>query len=123
MTKPSASHPHRHYHSATKRGIYSLLLVASVTAAGTIGMHLIEKFPWIDAFYFTTMIVTAQGPSSAPQTAAGKLFVAFLAFVSVGTVVAALGFFFGPFFGKLWKIGVEKFEEEIALFKKKRDGA
>ena len=112
-------HPHRHYRSPVRRGIYSLLLVSCVTAGGTIGMHLIEKLSFIDAFYFTAMIVTAQGPMILPKTTEGKLFASLLAFVSVGAVVAALGFFFGPFFGKLWKIGIEKFEDEVALFKQK----
>ena len=36
-----------------------------------------------------------------------------MAFVSVGGGVAALGFLFGPFFGKIWRIGVEHLEEEL----------
>ena len=100
------------YHSPWKRGIYSCLLVASVLLLGTEGFHRLEGLPYIDAFYLTSMIATAQGPVVTPSTAAGKLFASFMAFVSVGTVVAALGFLFGPFFGRLWKIGVERLEEE-----------
>ena len=43
-----------------------------------------------------------------------------MAFVSVGTVVAALGFLFGPFFGRLWRIGVERLEEEAELLERRR---
>ncbi len=66
----------------------------------------------LDAFYFITMIATAQGPTVVPSTVAGKLFVALMAYISVGSVVAALGFFFGPFFGQLWHLGVKWLEEE-----------
>ena len=90
-----------------------MLLVAVLMLMGTIGLHLLEGLPYLDAFYFMSMIATAQGPATAPRTAAGKLFISIMAFVSVGTVVAALGFIFGPLFGKLWRVGVEKMEEEL----------
>ena len=107
-------HPHR-YHSPWRRGVYSFALVAFVMAIGTVGMHLIERMPYLDAFYFMSMIATAQGPISVPVTAAGKIFVALMAFISVGSVVGALGFFFGPFFGQLWHLGVKRLEEEAHL--------
>ncbi|HTL69876.1 MAG TPA: ion channel [Candidatus Eisenbacteria bacterium] len=112
---------HRHpYHSPVRRGLYSAALVVLVMATGTFGIHRIEKLSYVDSFYFMSMIATAQGPAFAPQTAAGKIFTSLMAFLSVGSVVAALGFLFGPFFGLLWRIGVVKFEEEIALLKKEK---
>ena len=107
------NHPRHHYHSFAKRGFYSFTLVFFVMTVGTLGMHAIEHLSFIDSFYFMSMIATAQGPSVAPSTVAGKFFVSLMAFISVGTVVAALGFLFGPFFGKLVKIGFEKLEDEI----------
>ena len=98
--------------------MYSFLLVALVMAAGTVGMHVIERMSYLDAFYFMSMIATAQGPTVTPATPAGKLFASFVAFISVGSVVAALGFLFGPFFGRLWKVGVERLEEEAHLLGK-----
>lgn len=86
---------------------------------GTYGMHRIEKLPYLDAFYFMSMIATAQGPTIAPITPAGKVFASLMAFISVGFVVAALGFLFGPFFGKLWKVGFEKLEHEIEVLEGK----
>jgi len=85
-----------------------------------LGMHYIEGLPYIDAFYFMAMLATAQGPATAPITVAGKLFAALMAFVSVGAVVASLGFLFGPFFGVVWRAGVLKFEEEEARLSKKK---
>lgn len=101
-----------HYHSPWKRALYSLALILGVLAVGTIGFHLIEHTPYVDAFYLSSMITTAQGPSKAPLTAAGKLFASFLAFLSMGTVVAAGGFLFGPFLGQLWRIGHDRWEKE-----------
>ena len=86
--------------------------------AGTLGMHYLEKLSYLDAFYFMAMIATSQGPMITPVTVTGKLFAAFMAFVSVGTVVASIGFLFGPFLGKLWRIGVMKLEEELGHLKK-----
>ena len=106
---------HHHYRSPWKRGAYSLVLVVSVMTVGTVGMHVIQKMSCLDAFYFMSMIATAQGPPAAPATPAGKLFASFMAFISVGTVVASVGFLFGPFFGRLWRIGVERLEEETHL--------
>ncbi len=104
-----------HYHSFRNRGLYCLGLAAFVLLLGTLGMHFLEGFSYIDSFYFTCMIATGQGPppAIAPVTLVGKLFTCMVAFVSVGTMVASLGFLFGPFFGKLWKIGVFKLEEEL----------
>ena len=106
-----------HYHSPVKRGLRSVLLVASIMVIGTVGMHHLEGLSYLDAFYFMSMIATAQGPAATPITPAGKLFVSVMAFLSVGAVIAAIGFLFGPFFGKLWRVGVEKMEDELRHLK------
>ena len=107
---------HRH-HSVIFRGLISLGLAVIVLAVGTLGIHGLEGFSYIDSFYFTSMIATGQGPAPnvAPATVAGKLFTSLLAFVSVGSMVAALGFLFGPFLGGLWHVGVVKMEERLHL--------
>ena len=109
-------HKH-HYHSPLNRGLYSLGLVMAILFIGTVGIHRLENFSYVDSFFFTSMIATGQGPvgSLAPRTVTGKIFTSALAFVSVGTLLAALGFVFGPFLGKLWRIGVLKLEEEIQV--------
>ena len=109
MTQPHRKH---HYHSPWKRGLFSVVLVAGVMGAGTVGLHRLEGLSYLDAFYFMSMIATAQGADWRPATPAGKLFFAGMAFISVGAVVAALGFLFGPFFGQLWHIGAKKIEQE-----------
>ena len=97
-----------------------MALIASIMLIGTVGMHQLERMSYLDAFYFMSMVATAQGPMATPTTAAGKLFTAVMAFVSVGSVVASLGFLFGPFFGRLWHIGVWHLEEEARLIAERK---
>ena len=111
-------HAHHHYRSWKRRGLYAFTLIAGVVGIGTVGMHWLEGMSYLDAFYFSTMIATSQGSTTMPETSGGKLFAALLAYVSVGVVVASLGFFFGPFFGQLWHVGVKWVEEEAHLRKK-----
>ncbi len=104
---------HHHLHSPVKRGILSILLLSVIMAVGTSGIHRIEGLSWVESFYYMSMIATAQGPAFEPRTAQGMIFTSVMAFVSAGCGVAALAFLFGPFFGRLWHIGVEKVEEEL----------
>ena len=122
MDSKDAVRKRHHYHSPINRGIYCLLLVGFVLLLGTAGIHAIEKFSLTDSFYFTSMIATGQGPapSIAPVTQLGKFFTSFLAFISAGAMVASLGFLFGPFLGKLWRVGIMKFEEELEHLKKRK---
>ncbi len=110
-----------HLHSPWKRSLYSFLLIASVLLAGTLGFHLFEGLSYTNAFYFMSMIATGQGPTQTLVTPAGKIFACAMAFISVGFVIAAIGFLFGPFFGTLWRIGHERFEEDIRLLKNQKD--
>lgn len=92
------------YRSLKKRALFSFLLVFSVLLVGTVGFHIIEGYSYINAFYFTSMLATAQGPAATPATVAGKLFASVIAFVSVGAVIVAVGFLFGPFFGRVLRM-------------------
>ncbi|MDG6985394.1 MAG: two pore domain potassium channel family protein [Nitrososphaerota archaeon] len=96
-----------------KRAVYSLALIVAVEVAGMVGMHQIEGWSYLDAFYFTSFIATGQGPPSnlVVNDAAGKIFSSVLAFVSVGTVITALLFLFGPFLGQVIRAGEEKVGE------------
>lgn len=101
------------YHSLWRRAGYSLALLAAVMSVGVAGMHAFERMSYLDAFYFMSMIATAQGPMVTPATTAGKLFTSFMAFLSVGSVVTALGFLFGPFLGQLFHLGARRVEDEV----------
>src|SRR5580658_3329186 len=86
---------------------------------GTAGLHYIEGYSYIDSFYFVAMLATAEGPTATPATVLGKIFAAFLAFVSVGTVIFAVGFIFGPYFGKLWRLSENEIKKEEKVLTKK----
>jgi hypothetical protein len=113
--------PNRIPRSALRRGVISAITIAIVVAVGTIGVHLTEGLSYLDSFYFTSMLATGEGPSYAPATAAGKVFVAVMAFVSIGTVVTALVFVFGPFFGALFRSGIERVEKEAKKVEKEAE--
>jgi hypothetical protein len=105
-------HFHHHYRSATKRAIFSFAIILVVMTIGTIGMHLLEDMPYLKAYYFMSMLATAQGPVYTPSSTAGIIFASLMAFISTGAVLASLGFLFGPFLGKLFRIGSEKMEDK-----------
>ncbi len=106
------------YRSFRRRAIYSFALVFAVLLIGTIGFHYIEGYSYVESFYFVSMLATAQGPASTPATAAGKIFASILAFVSIGVVIVALGFLFGPFLGRVMRMEERKLErDEHALAK------
>jgi hypothetical protein len=92
--------------------LYSIVVVVAVLAVGTEAIHIIEGWGYIDSFYFISLIATAQGPTASPKTDAGKIFASLFAFVSVGVVVSALVFVFGPMLGSLVKIGFDYVEGE-----------
>ncbi len=114
--------PKHHLHSFLYRGLYCFGLVGFILFLGTTCIHFIEGFSYVDAFYFTSMIATGQGPAPtvSPVTVSGKLFTCFLAFISTGAMIASLGFLFGPFLGRLWKVGITKFEEELEHLRKNK---
>lgn len=103
---------HHHYHSPHRRALIAFILIGTVMMIGTVGMHLIERMPIIDAFYFMSMIATAQGPTMLLTTSSGKIFASIMAFISFGVAVASLSFLFGPLLGKLGLIGVEHLQEQ-----------
>ena len=102
-----------HFHFWHKRALYAAALIIFVMVLGTTGMHLFEKMSWMDAFYFMTMIATAQGSAFTPATDGGKIFASIMAFVSVGFVLTALTFLIGPLMGKLFKVGFEKYDDDM----------
>jgi hypothetical protein len=105
------------YHSFRRRAAYSFGLVFAVLFIGTMAFHYIEGYSYVNSFYFVSMLATAQGPAITPTTDLGKIVASIIAFVSVGAVIVALGFLFGPFFGKVLRMEERKIgrdEKEIA---------
>ncbi len=105
-------------HPLHRRALFSFLLVAAVLAFGTIGFHLIEHYSYVNSFYFVSMLATAEGPATTPVTAVGKIFASVIAFVSVGAVIFALAYIFGPFIAKVAGLGEKKLEKEEKIISK-----
>ncbi|HUI86059.1 MAG TPA: hypothetical protein VLY21_02755 [Nitrososphaerales archaeon] len=97
--------------SVLVRGAYSVMGIVVVVVVTMVGLHYLEGLSYLNAFYFTAMLATGEGPNTAPVTAAGKVFVGVMAFVSVGAVIGSLLFIFGPFFSQVAREGVEIIEE------------
>lgn len=68
---------------------FGLLLVTGSLLLGTVGYHLAEQLPWIDALLNASMILFGEGPVSTLQSTAGKLFASFYALFS-GVVFVTL---------------------------------
>lgn len=95
-----------------KRGLVGILILVLVLLVGTFGLMLIEGWGFVDAFYFMALIATAEGPAATPATSAGKIFAAFMAFISIGAAISAITFTFGPLFGAILRIGARYAEKE-----------
>ncbi len=80
---------------------------------GTLGMKLLTGWPLIESFYFMAMIATAEGPPQVPPNAPSMVFAAIMAFISIGTLITAVGIIFGPFLGYVFHKGVAFAEKEI----------
>jgi ABC-type phosphate/phosphonate transport system permease subunit len=96
------------------RGLYAVVAIAAVMTIGTVGTKLLTGWAWIDSFYFMSMVATAQGPPNSPPNFWSKIFIAIMAFVSIGTLITAIGTLFGPFLGYLLHKGVRYAEKQEA---------
>lgn len=116
---------HPKYHSIFHRAFYSFILIIVVLGVGIWVLHEIEHYSYLYAFFFMSMLATGQGPPIVPATSMGKIFTSIMAFISVGTVVFALGFIFGPFFSRIVRISEQKIlEEEHRIIKSlKKNGS
>jgi hypothetical protein len=79
---------------------------------GTVGMKVLTGWDWIASFYFMSMIATAEGPPTLPPNSISQIFAAIMAFISIGTLITAIGTIFGPFLGYLFHKGVTFAERE-----------
>jgi voltage-gated potassium channel Kch len=73
--------------------IYQILVTVTilVIVGGTVFYHLVEKFSWVNAYYFCIVSLTTVGYGDiTPHTAFGKIFTTF--YLIVGIVI--LGAFF-----------------------------
>ena len=94
---------------------YVLLSFAiTVVTVGTVVFHLLEKWSWIDSFYFTIITLATIGYGDlVPTTPVGKL-------VTVIFVIVGVGIFLG-FLNKMMERRVEQRERRLEARRSKKN--
>ena len=76
---------------------------------GAVFYHLVEKWNWIDSFYFTVITLSTVGYGDfTPQTNVGKIFTIGFIFIGVGLFVAVANAFLKSRGRKVAKRRIEK---------------
>lgn len=74
-----------------RRLVYANLAIFIMLAFGTLGIHYIEGFTWLESIYFTAATVTTVGYGDyVPVTRNGRIFTMFFILLGVGTFLYAL---------------------------------
>ncbi|MEO5628002.1 MAG: potassium channel family protein [Candidatus Saccharimonadales bacterium] len=77
--------------NATSRHIYKVLVTAALAmiAGGTVFYHFVEKWNWVDAYYFCVVTLATVGYGDfVPKTDIGKIFTTGYILVGVGIIGA-----------------------------------
>jgi voltage-gated potassium channel Kch len=70
---------------------YLALFSILTLAVGTIIYHSIEKWSWLDSFYFSAVSLTTVGYGDlTPTTNIGKLFTVFYLFIGIGIIASVI---------------------------------
>ncbi len=70
---------------------YLFVLALSTLGIGTIVFHVVEKWSWLNAYYFSVVSLTTVGYGDfTPQTRFGKLFDTFYIMIGIGIVTTFL---------------------------------
>jgi voltage-gated potassium channel len=77
------------------KSIYQRLAALAILTLtiGTIVFHYVEKFSWVDAYYFSVITLATVGYGDfAPKTDFGKIFVTFYIMVGVGIITTFISY-------------------------------
>lgn len=67
------------------------LVSASTVLIGTVFYHIIEKWSWVNSYYFSVVSLTTVGYGDlAPTTNAGKIFTTFYLIIGISIIAALL---------------------------------
>src|SRR5215510_12528879 len=84
-----------------RHGVWALLLVLGSLLFGTVGFHLINGQPWIDAFLNSAMLLAGMGPVGDMGPSSGKIFAAFYALYAGLIFLIIAGLLFAPVFHRI----------------------
>lgn len=79
-----------------QHGIAASAIIAGSLLMGTVGYHLFESQPWLDALVNAAMLLGGMGPIGELHTDAGKLFASFYALYCGIVFLAAAGVLLAP---------------------------
>jgi voltage-gated potassium channel len=72
---------------------YLLALTVFTIALGTIVYHIVEKFSWVDSYYFSVITLATVGYGDlTPHTNFGKIFTTFYIFIGVGIITTFISY-------------------------------
>jgi voltage-gated potassium channel len=81
--------------NVAQKHFYRLLLsaVVFILGVGTVFYHIVEKFPWVDSYYFCVVTLATVGYGDiTPHTTFGKIFTTFYIFAGVGIITTFFGY-------------------------------
>jgi hypothetical protein len=82
--------------------LFALALIAGAVGVGTIGYHVLNALPWIDAFLNASMILSGMGPVDRMESDAAKLFAALYALFSGLVFIGVTGLVLAPWLHRLF---------------------
>ena len=80
---------------ANEARMYRRLVALTVLTLtlGTVVYHFVEKFSWLDAYYFSVITLATVGYGDfTPHTNFGKIFTTFYIFIGVGIITTFISF-------------------------------
>lgn len=87
---------------------YLVIAVVLILIMGTIFYHFVEKWSWVDAYYFSVVTLSTIGYGDlTPQTTVGKLFTTFYIFIGVAIITTFISAMI-----QRWKVRAEKRKEK-----------
>lgn len=81
--------------STFSRHIYRILLGLAVfmIGLGTVVYHVVEKFSWVNSYYFSVVTLATVGYGDfTPKTTFGKIFTTFYIFTGVGILTTFINY-------------------------------
>jgi hypothetical protein len=87
---------------AGRHAFWAVLILADTVGAGTIGYHLFDRLPWIDAFLNASMILSGMGPVDRMVGNGAKLFASFYALFSGLVFIGITGVLLAPWVHRLF---------------------